>query len=174
MAWLTGPPDRALEVSPLSYQFARGDDLTDANWLIVRMTMVDGPRRWSTTDPAFLTWELAQLIGWLRDVASGVARRSDEWGGIEPLLQFEAEGSGEAVRLRALCSLEFHPQFQSWDNPDTREIYPDPVSVEFTPAVETLEQFADGLERELARFPSGLPIRSNPVMAPIYRRITLI
>src|SRR3954467_9320013 len=110
MARLIGPPERALELHPLSYQFPESDDRWDANWLVVRMAIVDGPRQWSAIEPAFLTWELVELICWFREVATGGFGRGDQWDGLDPLVQFEVEGNGEPIRLRELCALEFHPQ----------------------------------------------------------------
>ena len=158
MARLTGPPDRILELRPLSYEFAEADNESDANWLVVQIAVADGPRRWSATEPAFRTWELVDLICWLRNVVDGAPRKLDKWGGREPQLELEVEGSGESVRIRALFSHEFHPQFRSWRDRDADVVcLDDPVSVEFTPGMEALHQFADELERELARFPERSP-----------------
>jgi hypothetical protein len=43
----------------------------DANWLLIRGTIAAGERCWSFNDPSMTTREAAELVVWLRDVASG-------------------------------------------------------------------------------------------------------
>jgi hypothetical protein len=152
MARLTGPPDRILELHPVSYQFAQADNKWDANWLIVRMTVADGPRQWSAIEPAFLTWELARLVEWFRKLADAEPDAHGNFDAIEPNLHFEAMGCGDAAHVRALFSHEFHPEWQSWRGSGRRYDLRD-VGVEFEPGAAALRRFADELEQELMLFP---------------------
>jgi hypothetical protein len=152
MARLAGPPDRALELQLLSYEFAHADDRWDANWLIVRIAAVDGPKQWSAAAPAFLTWELADLIAWLRKVADVCGDVRDGFDAIEPNLRFEAEGQGGSIQVRASLSHEFHPGWTAWRDSGSRYDLED-VVLAFELGATELRQFADELAQELTRFP---------------------
>ena len=116
MAQLSGPADRRLILEPTGYQFPGTTGHHDRNWLHVHIHARDARREWSAHDPAFLTWELRDLVAWLRGLAKGEPGLAREFGGIEPCLEFEAEGSGDPVRLRARFRLEFLlPNREWWD-----------------------------------------------------------
>jgi hypothetical protein len=151
---LIGPPGRLLELAPVGYRFpeyalaARVVENPprdwDANWLMVRLYVEDGDRRWSSTDPAFTTWELRALVGWLRQVADASPEASDSFHAIEPNLQFEVGGSADVARLRALFSQEYAPPGESRYRHST---------IEFTPGADGLRRFATDLEESLRPFP---------------------
>jgi hypothetical protein len=145
---LVGPADHVLELEPLRYQFnvegtilhsAITDDW-DANWVVVRMAAADGNRRWSSTDPVFLTWELQRLVNWLRAVADRAPDLHPSYATVEPNLRLEAKHGDDGVRLRAVFSLEFAPPSGNpW--------------IDFTPDRAAVHRFADALDVALASFP---------------------
>jgi len=147
MARLTGPSGSMLELRLLSYEFPHLDDKWDANWLIIQMTVVDGSRQWSATEPALLTWEVSRLVKWLRQLADAEPDAKSGFHATEHNLSFRAEGYGDEIRLRAHLSHEFHPEYRSWRASgrryDLRE-----CSVAFEPGATALLRFADELEQE--------------------------
>jgi hypothetical protein len=151
MARLTGPPDHVFDLHPISYEFPEANSGWDANWIVVRIAVTDGRRRWSATDPAFLTWELNSLVRWLRGLAHAAPDLDDSFGAIEPNLEFKAEVRGEGVRLRALFSHEFHPEWAAWRS-SGRKYDLSQVGVDFRPGLAGLRSFADDLGRELSAF----------------------
>jgi hypothetical protein len=148
MARLTGPIEHQLELEPIGYQSGNATNEWDANWLLVRIRAKDARREWSATDPAFLTWELRSLVSWLHGLADGERDRARAFGGIEPCLKFEADGSGDATRLRVRFQLEFLPPTREWWNAEAK------AWIDFQPGAEGLRRFADELEAELVRFPT--------------------
>lgn len=143
-AVLSDRSGRSLALEILRYEFPDNlNDKYDANWLIVRMTAADGQERWTASDPALLTWELAWLITWLRNLADGGAT-ADRLDFIEPCLAFEVDGSGDAAQLTA--SLGY--AFRSPGTPDFEE-----TRLTMCPGAATLRGCADALAAALARFP---------------------
>ena len=158
MARLTGPEDRFLELKIPKYVFPgdgsrTSDNDWDANWLVVDLKARDGERQWSTTDSAFLTWELRELSEWLRALADGASGVPQVFLGIEPNLNFEAEGKGESTLLRVF--------FEQGFRPPGVEIGGQGV-IEFTPGAEALRRFADELEETLRTFPIRVVEEDGP------------
>jgi uncharacterized protein (TIGR02996 family) len=137
---LTGPGDRALELEPLRYELEAASNDYDANWVVVRMAARDGPRHWSSTDPAYVTWELLGLAEWFRAIADGPAEVWKEFWGDEPNLSFRAEGRGDDARVTAEFAAEFTPLEGG-------------TAIEFRPGRECLRRFADALSLAMQAFP---------------------
>jgi hypothetical protein len=153
MAGITGT---GFLLKPLRYQFDEFDNEWDGNWLQVKITVVDGPKRWSATAPAFLTWELERLINWLRALADAQPDTRDDFGTIEPNLRFEARGRGDDTRLGVVFSHEYHPEWRTWQQERREAGRPYDLSdvvLELKPGIVGLRLFADQLEQELAPYP---------------------
>lgn len=146
---LSGPNGEFVEFSLANYQYPsrqpEDDQDYDANWLMVQFRVSDGQRSWKTLDPAWLTWDVAGLIEWLRDVASGV-RPSDAWTALEPLLTLECLAAEPDSRLVASLALELRA-------PDVKAANTWDQTLTLTPSREELLGAANVLELGLRRFP---------------------
>lgn len=165
MARLSGPPDRSLEFEPVSYQYTEQElneaypgmpwEVTDANWVNVRITVDAAPWHWTATDPCYTTWSLPGLVSWFRALASGQEPEERTFTVLEPDIQFEALGYGEDLRLRVLFQLEFRPPGLPFASPkrSPAEADADDVVVEYRLTAAALLAFADALEAEAGYFP---------------------
>jgi hypothetical protein len=147
-ARLRGPTDHVLELTPLAYEFPDSTEDYDANWVIVRMVASDGERRWLAEDPCFLTWDLFSLVFWIRGLAEGADGLLDCYSALEPNLQFERLGKGDATRLTAYFSQEYRPPVGD-------------AEITFTPGADGLRRFADELAAALLDFPVRVPAGRN-------------
>jgi len=163
MAILSGPPERRLELTPLSYQnpeYALGATTVetpsgdwDANWLMIRINVADETRQWSASGPAFTTWELSEIAGWFRAIGERIPDVPSSSGSVEPNLQFVLHGVGDASQIQVIFALEFAP-------PDGK--HGETVSIVFQPATNDLQRFADELEADL----EGFPMRDRDPASP--------
>jgi hypothetical protein len=127
----------------------------DANWVVVRMAAADGLRRWSSTNPAFLTWDLQRLVNWLRAVTDQALDVPDVYTSLEPNLQLENRPAEGGMRLRAVFSQEFTPpNGNPW--------------IDYTPDAEVVHRFADTLHTALASFPIRIVEENGPAL--VYQR----
>lgn len=147
---LSGPDGEFVEFSLVNYQYPgrtpEDDHDYDANWLFVQFRVSDGERSWSTLEPAWLTWDVASLIEWLRNVASGV-RPSTVWTALEPLLTLECLVAAPAPRLVASLALELR-------SADVKAVNAWDQAINLTPSPGELLSGAAALALGLQRFPS--------------------
>jgi hypothetical protein len=149
IARLSGADGEFVEFSLVNYQFPtrvpEDDHDYDANWLFVQFRVCDGKRSWSTVDPAWLTWDVASLIEWLREVASG-ERPSTTWTALEPLLTLECLAAAPAPQLAASLALELRSDdvkaANAWDQ-----------VINLTPSPDELLNAAATLAVALQRLP---------------------
>lgn len=89
-------------MSLVGYQFPELEDVEyDSNWLNVKIALSHQRGKWSTIDPALLTYEVQWLIDWLKAVS---ARKYDnrQVSFMEPCLSFHlspAEGCAASDTL---------------------------------------------------------------------------
>ncbi|MCC6627200.1 MAG: hypothetical protein IT340_07330 [Chloroflexi bacterium] len=142
-AELTDASGNRMTLIIYGYQFEQADDVDDANWLVVGVEATDGQTQWAATDAALLTWEVAQLSRWLREVATGNAYTAS-LAFIEPMLVFAAHGDGASLRVTVTLAYSFRPPwlpaFETWQ-------------VRLCPSVADVQACAAALEAALARFP---------------------
>jgi hypothetical protein len=89
-----------MELAIDGYQFPKSCGYWDANWLVVRGTVVHPHGSWTFRDPCLTTFELEQLAEWFEGVAD---RKVDADSGYftEPNLHFEfAAAPVPGVRVR--------------------------------------------------------------------------
>jgi len=142
-----------LEIAVAGYEFPENvKDPEDANWLIFRVTLqsVFGAWRWQVEDAGALTWELADCVQWLRELHKSEPIKTEIFGFSEPDVSFETirRDDGAVVGLIVNLMDEFQPP--------TKVLVPrenNLVSLRFHTPSDVLEQFADRLEANLARFP---------------------
>jgi hypothetical protein len=125
------------------YQFARATTVDDANTLLIGLSADDGQDRWTATQPALLTWEVVQLIGWLRAVADG-ASHAATIDFTEPDLALAADGVGDAARLSVRLAAGFRPAWVPAFGA---------AAVSVRPGVVGLRRCADALAAALADYP---------------------
>ena len=114
---------RSWTLSVLDYEFPRAgprSDKWDRNWVRVRLRWEDGTDSWERSDPALTTWDVRELVRWLRGHLIGTIEF------LEPSLAFER------VERTSLAMLLDHglrpPASAQWtDAGDTSA----PVKVEF-------------------------------------------
>jgi hypothetical protein len=162
MAILKQEPDRGFVLKLAGYEFphlASHDDL-DSNWLHVDIAVADRPRRWTATAPVLLTGEVTGLIAWIRALADAQPDAGDDFGTVEPNLQFEASGRGDETCLKVFFSHEFHPEWAAWiqDRREHGRLYDlSDAVLALTPGIAGLRDFADQLEHELTQCPERSP-----------------
>ncbi|PIB35123.1 hypothetical protein BFP72_06800 [Reichenbachiella sp. 5M10] len=93
----------ALELKIIGYQYPSVTSGHDGNWLRIQLDgRVDGVhRRW--VDPCLLTWELAELIDWLRSIRHADTASHLELFFVEPMLSFgllKRESTGMQLQIR--------------------------------------------------------------------------
>jgi hypothetical protein len=125
-------------------------DIFDANWLIVEGRVAPADERaWEFRDPALLTWEIERLSNWLDALASGAAVEDGE-DFLEPNLRFEVVDRREdTITLRVYFELESRPP---WFFADAAGM--DDLWVDLRVDNDDLRAAAEGLRRDLARFPA--------------------
>jgi len=93
----------------LGYQFPeiREARSFDANWLMIQIKVNQSNGYWQKNDPALLTNEVEELIGWLHELANNSCK-VDCLSFTEPNLVFQNMGShGEYIKMRIHFDLEF-------------------------------------------------------------------
>jgi hypothetical protein len=152
MARLSDASGLSFEIQPVGYQYdaATVTHEYDRNWLQDRITVTDSARTWSTVAPTLLTWEINEIIEWLRLVAEQPGGWPKRWDRTtEPSLAFEAAHSAEGLELRICLNLDFLP-------PERRDgVYyeGEDTVLTFHPTNAELRGVADELEREMRAFP---------------------
>jgi hypothetical protein len=135
----------------LGYQFP---DLAhapyDSNWLNVKIEVNKEQGNWSATDPSVLTYEIAELIDWLRAVSSGeYSERELEF--LEPYISFHlAPAKGAPDKLVVELTDYFVPP---WADAGPFERY----QIAFPLASIDLLGAAQSLESQLRQYPQRTP-----------------
>lgn len=138
--------DNRFELNLVRYEFpTHNNNETDANWLLVSIS-VDHPKgSWSSTDPSLLTWEVERLVDWLRSVANETAE-GDKLSFLEPNLRFEIV-DGSPKKIRAYFEWESRPNWAPSDGAGMDDLW-----VEFELKFSDLLAAADSLEHDLQKF----------------------
>ena len=131
----------------LGYQFPDlAHDPYDSNWLNVKIEVNQEQGNWSATDPTLLTYEIAELIDWLRAVSTGeYSERELEF--LEPYISFYL-GPAEGAPDKLVVELA-HYFVPPWANDDPFERY----QIAFPLASIDLLDAAQSLESQLSRYP---------------------
>lgn len=134
-------------MSLVGYQFPELENVEfDSNWLNVKIRVSHQRGKWSTIDPALLTYEVQGLIDWLRAVSD---RKYDtrRLCFTEPCLSFHlSPDDGEPDSLVIELSHEFRPP---WANENLDEEY----QIVFSLMSVDLIRAAQSLENQLRRYP---------------------
>lgn len=150
----------ALTVS--GYQFPeQKDDKHDANWLLITIDVETPSGSYSSSNACFLTWELAWIALWLRNLSQGLPQKS-EMGGIEPVLEFEHVGTeGDAVELQVRCTREMAPP---WIHGHFERM--EGITLSFVVSRSHVADAAASLWAEIERFPPRGRVRTEPPFVP--------
>ena len=134
-----------LELKLVGYQYPHiTNEQYDSNWLIVEGTVEHASGRWRFRDPCLLTWEAAELVGWL-DALANKQTADSELGFIEPNLSFASLADGT---LHVTFALEAYPP------PDQLgSAQEDEYSLVFVVDAQSLRKAASELRAQLARLP---------------------
>ncbi len=155
LARLSDSSIRFLDLEPLGYEYKYAvGERHDLNWLTVRLTVEDADASWSATASTLLTWELNELVQWLRTAAWGSADLPRRWCGLEPSIAFEGDRTAGDMQVRVHVNYRFLPP-ESFDGP---RAWRDDLILALAPNSDQLLRFADELEQEMQRF----PVREEP------------
>jgi len=139
------------EMNVVGYQFPHVEHVSyDSDWLNVHVSVTHPRGSWSKTDACLLTFELAQLIEWLRNLATdNLAHSVQDF--MEPELSFEWFG-GDRNILRIYLDFSLRPSWSPCHGVnEEKELF-----VEFALNPEYLRNLAAYLRGELKRFPVRL------------------
>jgi len=134
-------------MSLVGYQFPELEDVEyDSNWLNVKIVVSHQGSKWSTTDPALLTYEVQWLIDWLRAVSARKYDNRHLWF-TEPCLSFHlSPAEGDPDKFVIELSHEFRPPWASEDLDEEYEIVFSLTSIDLICAAQSLED-------QLRRYP---------------------
>ena len=137
----------SLTLTLLGYQFPHLVNVEyDSNWLNVKIDVRHEQGDWSATDPCVLTYEVAELIAWFREVSAGeYSQRQLEF--LEPFLSFHLSPL-EGVPDKLVIEMT-HPFLPPWFTGDQFEQH----QVVFPLASIDLLAAAQSLEEQLRRYP---------------------
>ena len=129
-------------MSLVGYQFPELEDVEyDSNWLNVKIAVTHERGKWSTIDPALLTYEVQWLIDWLKAVSARKYDNRHLWF-TEPCLSFHlSPAEGDPDKLIIELSHGFRSPWASED-----EIVFPLTSIDLICA-------AQSLENQLRRYP---------------------
>jgi hypothetical protein len=145
---LKGDENTEFEMKVAGYQFPHlQHEPYDSDWLNITVSVKHPRGAWSKTDACMLTFELAQLIDWLRWIADDRPTHSEE-SFMEPELRFEWFGGGRNV-LRVNLDYSLRPAWSPYHGPDKEE----ELFVEFAATPEDLRGAAALLRDDLKKFP---------------------
>ena len=145
--------DFSFELVIVGYQFpelADGED--DSNWLNVKIVVRHPQGAWSAVDPALLTYEVSELVDWLRALSSG-DRETLEMYFLEPCLSFRLRHGAQGDELEVELAHEFRP-------PWAKDIDQSAVLL-FPLNQDDLFAAAESLYQQLATYPQRAG-RSDP------------
>ena len=134
-------------MSFVGYQFPELEEVEyDSNWLNVKIGVSHQRGKWSTTDPALLTYEVKWLIDWLRALSAGKYDNRHLWF-TEPCLSFHlSPAEGEPDKLVIELSHEFRPPWATRDLDEQHQIVFPLTSIDLVGAARSLES-------QLRRYP---------------------
>jgi hypothetical protein len=119
----------------------------DDNWLMIRGRVEAPLGSWDFLEPCLETWEVRELVGWLRAASRGEARGT--LGFLEPVIEFESAtptSGGSAMKVVVNFRLEGRPPWVAHGTDDG-------APVDFLFSLADLDEAASELERELAQYP---------------------
>ena len=148
-ARLSGAHGEFVEFSIVSYQYQthvpEDDHDYDANWLFVGFRVSDAAKTWGSVEPAWLTWDVADLIDWLQAIAAGITP-SNAWTALEPLLSLECLEPAPEPQLVAVLALELR-------SADAKALGVADQAIRLSPRVDELLTAAAVLAAGLQSFP---------------------
>jgi len=78
--------DYIVDIKISGYEFENCKDRYDRNWLIVEVIYKNNIETIKKSDPALLTWEIDEIINWLKKVSSQI--RVNDLTFLEPEIMF--------------------------------------------------------------------------------------
>ena len=132
------------------------DERWDSNWLNITTTATVDHRSWTSRHPSLLTMEVEELARWLEAVADAKAV-DHELEFMEPNLAFQMdEISGAAIHLRVWFECESRPSWKPSPVAHARDL-----AATLSLTATELRRAAEDLRRQLARFPTRVPLQSG-------------
>ena len=145
--------EQYVELKIIGYEYPKITDDPfgyDSNWLMVYINAKSAKKHWEAVDPAFLSFELKELIDWLNYLSEN--RMAEEKYGedkscrfCEPCLAFKLMNNYDSKikKIKIIFGAEFHPQ---------KNMERD-YSITFMATNERLKYYANELEYELQKYP---------------------
>lgn len=144
---IKGVDNQSVELRIVNYEFpASRDKEYDGNWLTIYLNVKSKFGNWQVTDPSLLTWEVEELINWIRTLSINKNPDYTEQEFIEPNLSFHLLNnySYSIKQIRINFDLESRPKSAD----DDKEYF---VILEANN--NDLERIAIDLEKELKKYP---------------------
>ncbi len=140
-----GIKNQSVEIKLIDYEFPNiKNNRWDSNWLIIYLNVKSENGNWDAKDPALLTFEVKDLIDWLKDVCDD--KNPKEWLFFtEPNLSFKIiKNTIDIKTIRVNFDLEFLPE----NAEDDKDYF-----VDCDLNKNELEIVIEELEKELKSFP---------------------
>jgi hypothetical protein len=116
----------------------------DSNWLDISVEIDGAQGRWRSTDPALLTYEVAELADWLETIASGSSQPACTF--FEPCLAFQLiERSANQAIVAIALDYGFRPPWIAHHEGG--------LTITFTLSDADLRAAAADLRAQLERYP---------------------
>ena len=134
-----------VELNILGYQFPEIlNDQWDSNWLMVHINVKSTKKHWESVDPAITTFELKNLINWLKNISDNKIEKYTDMDFTEPNIAFELKNNFDSTtkEIKICFRLEFSPLKNGKK-----------YSIQFKATNEQLKTYVKNLEYELNKFP---------------------
>jgi hypothetical protein len=130
----------SFRMSLVGYQFPELEDVEfDSNWLNVKIAVSHQRGKWSAVDPALLTYEVKDLIDWLKELSVGKYDKRHLWF-TEPCISFHLSPTeGAPDRLVIRFSHEFKPPWATEDLDEEHQIAFSLARIDLISAAQLLE-----------------------------------
>ena len=151
MIRIEGIINQLLELEIVNYQFPDiVNEEYDANWLSIYFKIDSKFGKWQTTDACLLTWEVQEIINWLKSLANS-EKVENEISFTEPNLTIKKFAENDGItRLRFIFDHELRPKkvVGNLEYYDSIEYY-----LDCDLARDELNKLAKDFEKELSKFP---------------------
>ena len=142
-----GIDNQSVKLIVTNYEFPNTKDREyDGNWLVIYLKVKSNLGNWQTSDSSLLTWELENIISWLKELSQNQQPKRSVLEFIEPNLSFTLKNKA-TDKLKSI-SIHFDLESRPQSAKDDVDYY-----VECLLNNEELMQTATELSDELAKYP---------------------
>jgi hypothetical protein len=144
---IKGINNQSVEIRVTNYQFPETRDREyDGNWLNIYLNVKSQLGNWQCVDHSLLTWELQELIDWLKKLSENKKPKFEQMEFIEPNLSFHLMNSYNDLEKK--IKIEFRLESRPKSAKEYQEYF-----VEFIASDSKLKDIANELKIELSNYP---------------------